>query len=86
MATNITRDLERFIDEQMNAGRYDDCGQVLRELSKILTPQAFAELASLRLRREIARADEDSTYFPAEEVFEELETDLKAMFPELVDH
>lgn len=86
MRTDIAQDIQRYIADQVQAGRYPDSRELMSELSRILTPQALMEFRAAWLRREIAKAGDDSDGIPAGQVFAALEADLKAKYPEFAGH
>lgn len=75
--------LASLVDQRMQGPRADAGRAVLRDLAKILTPEALSEFRKAWIRQEIAKAENSGAPIPAEQVFDELEAKLKARYPEL---
>lgn len=83
MHQTLTETLALLIDQRIQAAGIHDAGPVMRDLSKILTPEALKEFRIAWIKREIVKAEASGTPLPAEQVFDELEAKLKARYPEL---
>jgi antitoxin ParD1/3/4 len=76
MNVSLTPELERFIAEQVESGRYRSASEVVRDAVRLLQMQwqeREAKLEGLRAAIEVGLADlERGEGFSAEEVFREL--------------
>ncbi len=53
---NLTEHYDRFVEEQVDAGRYKDASEVLRAGLRLLEQQSQTEEEQLRLLRKLAAA------------------------------
>lgn len=83
----LTKQLEAFIQEKVNSGRYASVSDVIGEALMLLDQRdriREAELAELKSKiQEGIEASERGEVFDGEEVFAELEADLQRMEAEL---
>lgn len=83
----LTKQLEEFIQEKVNSGRYASASDVIGEALMLLDQRdriREAQLAELKAKiQEGIEASERGEVFDGEEVFAELEADLQRMEAEL---